>query len=147
MDVEADVMRRRAAFLAGLMVLTMPAISHAEKLPVDEGLKVTLTPSITKMRVGQTVDFTMSFTDDDAVSVETSLDVEGVGGSGMAGDGACSSPLQRSPMDGRALGRAKFSKPGKYVIRGVVTTVACHGQLTGMGTERVVVTRTITVVR
>jgi hypothetical protein len=140
-------MSRGAALLAGILVLTMPAVAHATKLPTDEGLKVTLTPGITKMRVGQTVDFTMSFTDDDAVSVEASLDVEGVGGTGMAGDGACSSALQRSPLDGRALARATFSKPGKYVVRGVVTTVACHDQVTRLGTERVVVSRTITVVR
>lgn len=140
-------MRRRAALLASLVVLATPTLSHAEKLPTDEGLKVTLSPGITKMRVGQAVDFTMSFTDDDAVSVETTLDVETVGGTGMAGDGSCSSPLQRSPLDGRALARAKFSKPGKYVVRGVVTTLACHGQVTGMGSERVVVSRTITVTR
>lgn len=140
-------MRRRAALLASLAVLGTPAVSHAEKLPIDEGLKVTLGPGITKMRVGQTVDFTMSFTDDDAVSVETMLEVETVGGTGMAGDGSCSSPLQRAPMDGRALARATFSRPGKYVIRGVVTTTACHGQVTGLGSERVVVSRTITVTR
>lgn len=146
-DVEKTGMKRRAAFLASLLALATPAMSHAEKLPVDEGPKVTLSPGVTKMRVGQTVDFTMSFTDDDAVSVETSLDVEGVGGTGMAGDGSCSWPLQRTPMDGRALARAKFTKPGKYMVRGVVTTIACHGQVTGMGTERVVVSRTITVTR
>ena len=114
---------------------------------MDEGLKVTLNPGITKMRVGQAVEFTMAFTDDDAVSVETSLDVQGVGGTGMAGDGVCSSPLQRAPMDGRALALAKFKKPGRYVIRGVVSTFACHGQLTSMGTERVTITRTIIVTR
>lgn len=140
-------MRRRVALFASIVVLGTPAVSHAEKLPIDEGLKVTLSPGITKMRVGQTIDFTMSFTDDDAVSVETTLEVETVGGTGMAGDGSCSSPLQRAPMDGRALARAKFSKPGKYVIRGVVKTIACHGQVTGMGSERVVVSRTITVTR
>jgi hypothetical protein len=140
-------MSRWVAIITTLAVLGTPAVSHAEKLPTDEGLKVTLSPGTTKMRVGQAVEFTMSFTDDDAVSVETSLDVEGVGGTGMAGDGACSSPLQRTPMDGRALALAKFKKPGKYVVRGVVTTSACHGTLTGMGTERVTITRTITVTR
>lgn len=140
-------MRRRAALLAGLLVLGTPAVSYAEKLPVDEGLRVTLSPGITKMRVGQTIDFTMSFTDDDAVSVETSIEVETLGGNGMAADGSCSSPLQRKPVDGRALTRAKFSKLGRYVVRGVVSTIACHGQITGMGSERVAVSRTITVTR
>lgn len=140
-------MRRTAALLANLLVLTMPAVAQAGKLPVDEGLKVSLTPSLTTMRVGQTVDFTMSFTDDDAVSVETTLEVETGGGSAMAGDGSCSSPLQRRPMNGRTVARARFSKPGKYLVRGVVATAACHGQLTGTGNERVAVSRTITVTR
>lgn len=60
-------MKREAALLAALLVLVTLALSSAEKLPIDEGLTVTLSPGITKMRVGQTVDFTMSFTDDDAV--------------------------------------------------------------------------------
>lgn len=89
----------------------------------------------------------MSITDDDAISADATLEVEGGEGNGVFSDGACSSPLQRSPLEGRVSGRAKFSKPGRYVIRGVVTTIACHGQVTGMGSERVVVSRTVTVTR
>ena len=140
-------MRRRAALLAGVLLLGTPAVSYADKLPTDEGLRATLSPGITKMRVGQAVDFTMSFTDDDAVSVETSIEVQTLGGNGMASDGSCSSPLQRRQVDGQAHARAKFSKPGRYVIRGVVSTIACHRQVTGMGSERVAVSRTITVTR
>lgn len=140
-------MRRRAALLATVVVLGTPAASHAEKLPVDEGLRVTLSPATTTMRVGQSVDLTMKYTDDDAVSVEVTLEVQTVGGTSTAGDGSCSSPLQRRPLQGRALARARFSKPGTYVVRGAVTTVACHGQLTRTGSERVSVSRTITVTR
>jgi hypothetical protein len=141
-------MLRRLAL--GAVIVTALAVhtsAHAEKLPTDEGLRVTLTPSVTKMKVGQVVEFTMRWTDDDAVSVESDLFVEANGGSGMAGDGFCETPLQRNPNEGGAAARATFKKPGKYVVRASVTTSACHGQVTGMGTEKVVVTRTITVVR
>ena len=141
-------MRRRAVVLAGVLLLGTPAVSYADKLPTDEGLRATLSPGTTQMRVGQVVDFTMSFTDDDdAVSVETSIEVQTLGGNGMASDGSCSSPLQRRQVDGQAHARAKVSKPGRYVIRGVVSTIACHRQETGIGSERVAVSRTITVTR
>ncbi len=140
-------MKRWPAGLAALMVVFAPVAAQAEKLPTDEGLRVTLTPNVTKMKVGQVVDFSLRWTDDDAVSVEVDLSVESVGGTRMAGDGTCATPIERHPTSGGAVARAKFKKPGKYVVRGVVTTNACHNQITGMGYERVIVTRTITVVR
>lgn len=140
-------MRRTALGLATLMLLSLPAGAQAEKLPIDEGLQVTLAPDLSKMKVGQVVDFSLEYTDDDAVSAEVNLFVEANGGTGMFGDGACATPLERQPSSGGALARATFNKPGKYVVRGVVKTSACHGQITGMGHEEVVVTRTITVTR
>jgi hypothetical protein len=140
-------MKRWPAGLAALLVVCAPVAAQAEKVPTDEGLRVTLSPNVTKMRVGQVVDFSLRYTDDDAVSAEVDLSVESVGGTRMAGDGSCATPIERHPNSGGALARAKFKKPGKYVVRGVVTTSTCYGQLNGAGNERVTVTRTITVVR
>lgn len=140
-------MRRKVLGLVALVMLSVPVAAHAEKLPTDEGLRVTLSPGISKMKVGQVVEFSLKFTDDDAVSAEVDLSVETNGGSGMAGDGACATPVERHPNYGGALARATFTKPGKYVVRGVVRTSACHGQITGMGDEEVIITRTITVTR
>lgn len=138
-------MRRRPALVAGLIVLAAHTAAHAEKLPTDEGLRVTLTPSITKMRVGQVAELTLGFRDDDASSSQSTLVVPGHVTPGMHSDGRCVTPLDRSPKTGGVAARVTFKKPCKYLLRGIVETVACHGQVTGMGQERVVVTRTITV--
>lgn len=140
-------MRRRSVGLAALLVVCASGTARAEKLPTDEGLRVTLSPAVSTMKVGQVVDFHLRFTDDDAVSSEVDLFVQSVGGTGMAGDGVCATPVERHPSSGGALARARFTKPGKYLVTGVVATSACHGQITGMGHERVTVTRTITVRR
>lgn len=140
-------MGRLPLALAVLMVAAAPSVAQADKLPIDDGLRVTITPGISKMKVGQTVDFTMKFTDDDAYTAEGYLSVQGGNGVGMAADGACSSPLDRRPNSGGAVVRAKFMKSGKYVISSAVSTSACHGTITRSGSERVMVRRTITVVR
>lgn len=133
--------------LAALLVLCSPVAAQAEKLPTDEGLRVTLTPNASKMKVGQVLDFSLRYTDDDAVLAEASLSVQSVGGAGTSSDGGCATPVARHANSGGVLMRAKFKKPGRYVVEGVVTTSACHSPYTGMGRERAVARRTVTVVR
>ena len=140
-------MWRRLLGTSGALLVLCGVPAQADKLPVDQGLQVSLKPGITRMKVGQVVDFHMTFTDDDAASAEGSIDVQAVGGTGFAADGACDTPLQRRPMAGGADARAVFKKPGRYVVRAMVSSSTCSQALTGAGGEHVVVARTITVAR
>lgn len=121
------------------LVLPLPAL--ADKLPTEAGLRVSLTPDVARVRIGDTITFRVTFTDDDAAYADGSLDVQGAGGSRISIDGACQTPLDRKSKSGGVEVRATFRHPGKYRLRAKVATGACYGA-TGLGSEHVVVMRT-----
>lgn len=121
--------------------------AQAEKLPTDKGLQVSLKPYISRIRVGQVLVFHMTFDDDDAAFADGSVNVQGVGGTGVSADGPCTTPVQRQRLAAGADVQAVFRRPGRYLVRAVVATRTCYYGLTHRGDERVVVSRMVTVSR
>jgi hypothetical protein len=123
-----------------------PSPAQAGKLPTDQGLQVFLKPDVLKLKVGKAETFTLTFTDDDASSVQGTLDVESIGGAGMSGEALCTTPAQRQAGGGVEVVQSSGS-PGSTGSRLTSRQVPATALLLAWAANTSRVSRTVSVTR